>query len=302
METMEKEKIRETVRERYGSIAKAESVAKENVPLTSCCSTSDIQRNVLPLASCCGGSDTAAGQEASCCGAVDFSVEKMAAYMGNLGYSQKDLDSAPDGANMMLGCGNPVALASLKPGETVVDLGCGGGFDCFLAAKEVGEKGHIIGVDMTSDMISKARRNAEKIQAKNVEFRLGEIEHLPIADNTADIIMSNCVINLSPDKMSVYRDAYRVLKPGGRLAISDVVATAPLPDDIKNNLALLSACIGGAATISDTEDMLRQAGFKEIRVTPKENSREIIREWDPGKSKNAVDYVVSAYIEAKKLG
>ncbi len=253
------------------------------MPSASCCSTSEIQNNVLPLASCCGGSDTAAGQEASCCGAADFSVEKMAAYMGNLGYSQKDLDSAPDGANMMLGCGNPVALASLKPGETVVDLGCGGGFDCFLAAKEVGETGHVIGVDMTSDMISKARRNAEKIQAKNVEFRLGEIEHLPIADNTADIIMSNCVINLSPDKMSVYRDAFRVLKPGGRLAISDVVATAPLPDDIKSNLALLSACIGGAATIEDTEDMLRQAGFGEISVTPHDLSKEIIREWYPGK-------------------
>ena len=177
--------------------------------------------------------------------------------MGKLGYSKEDLAGVPDGANMMLGCGNPLALASVKPGETVVDLGCGGGFDCFLAAKEVGETGRVIGVDMTSDMITKARRNVEKIQTKNVEFRLGEIEHLPIADNTADIIMSNCVINLSPDKMSVYRDAYRVLKPGGRLAISDVVATAPLPDDIKNNLALLSACIGGAATIKDTEEMLK---------------------------------------------
>lgn len=302
METMEKEKIRATVRDRYGSIAKAGHAPAENMPSASGCSAGEIQNNVLPLASCCGVSDAAADQAGSCCGTADFSVEKMAAYMGKLGYSQKDLNSAPDGANMMLGCGNPVALASLKPGETVVDLGCGGGFDCFLAAKEVGERGHVIGVDMTSDMISKARKNAEKIQAKNVEFRLGEIEHLPIADNTADIIMSNCVINLSPDKMSVYRDAYRVLKPGGRLAISDVVATAPLPDDIKNNLALLSACIGGAATIADTEGMLRNAGFKEIRVTPKENSKEIIREWDPGKSKNAVDYVVSAYIEARKLG
>ncbi len=301
MEIVDKEKIRATVRDRYGSIAKAGEAAAGNPPPTSCCSTSDIQMDVLPMASCCGGSDAAPGQASSCCGTVDFSVEKMVVYMGNLGYSQKDLDSAPDGANMMLGCGNPVALASLKPGETVVDLGCGGGFDCFLAAKEVGETGHVIGVDMTPDMISKARRNLAKIQARHVEFRLGEIEHLPVADNTADIVMSNCVINLSPDKMSVYRDAYRVLKPGGRLAISDVVATAPLPDTIKNNLALLSACIGGAATIEDTEDMLRKAGFREISVIPHDKSKTIIREWEPGISKNAVDYVVSTYIEARKL-
>lgn len=301
METMEKEEIRATVRGRYGSIAKANRSATQNVPSASCSSTSDIQGHTLPLVSCCGTADVDSGPEASCCGAVDFSVEKMAAYMGNLGYSQEDLDSAPDGANMMLGCGNPVALASLKPGETVVDLGCGGGFDCFLAAKEVGETGRVIGVDMTPDMISRARKNLDKIQAKNVEFRLGEIEHLPVADNTADIIMSNCVINLSPDKMSVYRDAYRVLKPGGRLAISDVVATAPLPDEIKSNLALLSACIGGAATIADTEEMLRQAGFQEIRIIPHDQSKEIIREWEPEKSKKAADYVVSAYIEARKL-
>ena len=302
METMDKEKIRETVRERYGSIAKAGDAPAENTPSASCCAASEIQNNVLPMASCCGVSDAAADQAASCCGTEDFSVEKMAAYMGKLGYSQKDLASAPDGANMMLGCGNPVALASLKPGETVVDLGCGGGFDCFLAAKEVGETGRVIGVDMTSDMITKARKNAEKIQAKNVEFRLGEIEHLPIADNTADIIMSNCVINLSPDKMSVYRDAYRVLKPGGRLAISDVVATAPLPDDIKNNLALLSACIGGAATIDDTEEMLRNAGFKEISVTTQRQEPGDNPGMGAGKNKNAADYVVSAYIEARKLG
>jgi len=298
--TVDKEIIRATVRERYGSIAKAGNDAPESGSTASCCSTTEIKNNAFPLASCCGGSDTVAGQAAFCCGAVDFSVEKMAAHMGNLGYSQQDLDSAPDGANMMLGCGNPLALASLKPGETVVDLGCGGGFDCFLAAKEIGETGLVIGVDMTPDMMSKARRNAAKNQARNVEFRLGEIEHLPVADNTADIIMSNCVINLSPDKMGVYHDAYRVLKPGGRLAISDVVAAAPLPDDIKNNLVLLSACIGGAATIADTEDMLRQAGFKEISVIPHDKSKEIIREWEPEKSKNAADYVVSAYIEARK--
>ena len=294
METMDKEKIRETVRNRYGSVAKAGGSIPESTH------ESDLQKEMLPMASCCSPENTSTQTQGSCCGTEDFSIDKMAAYMGKLGYSKEDLASVPDGANMMLGCGNPLALASLKKGETVVDLGSGGGFDCFLAAKEVGETGRVIGVDMTSDMISKARRNAEKIQTKNVEFRLGEIEHLPIADNTADIIMSNCVINLSPDKMSVYRDAFRVLKPGGRLAISDIVATAPLPDDIKNNLALISACIGGAATIEETQAMLKDAGFMEIRVTPKNNSQQIIQEWDPGKSKKASDYVVSAYIEAKK--
>ncbi len=297
---MDKEKIRETVRERYGSIAKAGRITPETTPAAACCAPNDIQKQVLPMASCCAPATDAAKTEASCCGTDDFSVEKMAAYMGKLGYSKEDLASIPDGANMMLGCGNPLALASVKPGETVVDLGSGGGFDCFLAAKEVGETGHVIGVDMTSNMITKARKNVEKIQTKNIEFRLGEIEHLPIADNTADIIMSNCVINLSPDKMSVYRDAYRVLKPGGRLAISDIVATAPLPEDIKNNLALLSACIGGAATINETEEMLKAAGFKEISVTSNDKSREIIREWDPGKIRKAADYIVSAYIEARK--
>jgi arsenite methyltransferase len=294
METMDQEKIKETVRNRYGEIAKAGGILPKNAP------GSDHQKRMLPMASCCSPADASSQAQGSCCGTDDFSTDQMAAYMGKLGYSKEDLASVPDGANMMLGCGNPLALASLKPGETVVDLGSGGGFDCFLAAKEVGEAGRVIGVDMTPDMVSKARKNVDKIQAKNVEFRLGEIEHLPIADNTADIIMSNCVINLSPDKMSVYRDAFRVLKPGGRLAISDVVATAPVPDDIKEDLNLLSACIGGAATITDTQKMLQEAGFMEIRVTPKGNSREIIQEWAPGKIKKAADYVVSAYIEARK--
>ena len=217
-----------------------------------------------------------------------------------MGYSRQDLASAPEGANMGLGCGNPVALASLKPGETVVDLGAGGGFDCFLAAKQVGENGQVIGVDMTPDMLTKARMNAEKMGSKNVEFRLGEIEHLPVADNSVDIIMSNCVINLSPDKSSVYRDALRVLKPGGRLAIADIVATAPLPAKIQQDLALVAACVGGAATIDDTEEMLKEAGFVEIKVQPKDKSRELIRAWDPHKSDKAGDYVVSAYIEAVK--
>lgn len=211
MSAIDKEKIRETVRNRYGNIAKAVGITTETPQATACCGTTDIQAEILPMVPCGPSSDTAAKKEAAstCCGTDDFSVESMAAYMGKLGYTKENLESVPEGANMMLGCGNPVALASLKPGETVVDLGCGGGFDCFLAAKEVGETGTVIGVDMTPDMISKARKNAEKIQTGNVEFRLGEIEHLPIADNTVDIIMSNCVINLSPDKQRVYSDAYR---------------------------------------------------------------------------------------------
>ena len=273
-----KEVIRQAVRERYGKIANANTQAP----------------GVSIMASCCGD----LGEAAPCCGGgSDGASEQMSALMG---YSKQDLTSVPDGANMGLGCGNPVALASLQTGETVVDLGSGGGFDCFLAAKQVGETGHIIGVDMTPDMLSKARANAEKMQAKNVEFRLGEIEHLPVADNSADIIMSNCVINLSPDKLSVYRDAYRILKPGGRLAISDIVALGPLPPEIQQNLALVSACVGGAATIDDTRKMLAQAGFENIKITPKDESREMISEWTSGDSKNAGDYVVSAYIEATK--
>jgi ubiquinone/menaquinone biosynthesis C-methylase UbiE len=193
-----------------------------------------------------------------------------------------------------------VALASLKPGETVVDLGSGGGFDCFLAAKRVGEAGKVIGVDMTPDMVSKARKNAEKMGTANVEFRLGEIEHLPVADNRADIIISNCVINLSPDKRSVYRDAFRVLRPGGRLAISDIVATAPLPLQIRENLAAITGCIGGAATIADTETMLKAVGFENIQIRFKEESRQMISQWAPGE--NAGDYLVSATIEAVKPG
>ena len=284
MDKATKEVIRQAVRERYGKIANAGSVVS----------------GISSRVSCCGNSGTAVGQNsaASCCGGgSDGASEQMSALMG---YSKQDLTSVPDGANMGLGCGNPVALASLQTGETVVDLGSGGGFDCFLAAKQVGETGHIIGVDMTPDMLSKARANAEKMQAKNVEFRLGEIEHLPVADNSADIIMSNCVINLSPDKLSVYRDAYRILKPGGRLAISDIVALGPLPPEIQQNLALVSACVGGAATIDDTRKMLAQAGFENIKITPKDESREMISEWTSGDSKNAGDYVVSAYIEATK--
>ncbi len=284
MEIEKKEEIRQAVRESYGKVARAGGITIGTSPAASCCSPSEI---------------SAEADQAESCGCVPpgVSAKQMSTIMG---YSKKDLTSVPEGANMGLGCGNPVALASLKPGETVADLGSGGGFDCFLAAKQVGDTGRVIGVDMTPDMVSKARKNAEKMELNNVEFRLGEIEILPIADDTADIIMSNCVINLSPDKLSVYREAYRVLKPGGRLSISDVLATAALPDDVQKDLALVAACVGGAATIDDTEKLLEQAGFQDIKIRPNDESRELIRQWDPSKSENAVDYVVSAYIEAIK--
>ncbi len=283
MQNKEKDVIRRVVRERYGNIAKAVADSTGLQPAASCCGQSENSTLSKPTASCCDG--------------PQVTPQQMSALMG---YSKTDLSGVVDGANLGLGCGNPVALASLKSGEVVVDLGSGGGFDCFLAAKQVGENGRVIGVDMTPDMLSRARMNAEKMKTANVEFRLGEIEHLPVADNTADIIMSNCVINLSPDKLQVYHEAFRILKPGGRLAISDVVATAPLPADVQQNLALVSACVGGAATVDETTVMLQEAGFNNIRITAKDESRELISKWVPGETKNAGDYVVSAYIEAIK--
>ncbi|NIR53111.1 arsenite methyltransferase [candidate division KSB1 bacterium] len=196
------------------------------------------------------------------CGCADTKEETSK----RVGYTETDLDTVPEGANLGLGCGNPVALASLKGGETVVDLGSGAGFDCFLAANKVGKSGRIIGVDMTPDMLDEARQNARKGEYPNVEFRLGEIENLPVADNVADVIISNCVINLSPDKERVFQEAFRVLKAGGRLMISDLVLTKELPDTIRNSVQAYIGCISGALLRDDYLEAIKSAGFENVKV------------------------------------
>lgn len=261
----DREKIREFIRKNYSKVAQNSDKGE------GCCS--------------CGCS----------CGGAPMDINEVSL---KIGYSEEDLLNVPPNANMGLGCGNPLAIASLKEGETVLDLGSGGGFDCFLAREQVGEKGYVIGIDMTPDMIMLARKNADTSEFTNIEFRLGEIEHLPVADNSVDAIISNCVINLSLDKEQVFKEAYRVLKPGGRLSTSDVVATAPIPQDIKQDLALIASCIGGAEYVDNIRVMLQKAGFVEIKMTPKDNSREIVKSWAP--VINIEDFVASYMIEALK--
>jgi arsenite methyltransferase len=265
MSTQKHDEIRIAVRKNYGLVA--------NAKVSGCCGSTG----------CCSEDSSA-----------DYETISKA-----LGYSAEDVSCVPQGANMGLGCGNPQAIASLKKGETVLDLGSGGGFDCFLAVQAVGITGQVIGVDMTPEMVSKARKNAETAGFNNVDFRLGEIEHLPVADNSVDVIISNCVINLSPEKEKVFKEAFRVLKSGGRLAISDVVATTELPEKIKEDMALYSGCVAGASTIDELKSILEKSGFRNIRIEPKDESRKFIREWVPGK--NIEDYIISATIEAVKL-
>ena len=241
-------------------------------------------------------SEIALSEGTSCCGPVPCCTDGSVSL--ELGYSSDELGAVPAGADLGLGCGNPGAIAALQPGETVLDLGSGAGFDAFLAARAVGTTGHVIGVDMTPAMVSKARANAEAGDYAHVEFRLGEIEHLPVADGTIDVIISNCVINLSTDKPAVFREAFRVLKPGGRLAISDVVAFADLPDDVRGDLALYSGCMAGASLISELTATMHAAGFVDIVIEPKDDSRSFIERWAPGR--DLTEYVVSATIEAIK--
>lgn len=241
-------------------------------------------------APCC-----ASGGESKCCeaGAPPADFRETAR---RLGYSEEQLATLPENVNLGLGCGNPVAMALLKPGETVLDLGSGAGMDCFIAAQAVGLVGHVIGVDMTPEMLRKARANIGK--RANVEFRLGEIEHLPVADNAVDVIMSNCVINLSPEKQKVFDEAYRVLRPGGHLAISDVVQIKPFTGTRWEGSKHLSACISGSVTVQALETMLRKAGFADVRIALNEASREFIKDWDPGTG--VENYICSAFIEARK--
>jgi arsenite methyltransferase len=233
----------------------------------------------------------AGGCSVGCCGTSGGGSMAM-------GYSSEELAEAPEGADLGLGCGNPQAIAALRTGETVLDLGSGGGFDCFLAAKRVGRSGTVIGVDMTPEMVTKARRNARKVEASNVDFRLGEIEHLPVADASVDVILSNCVINLSPDKSAVFREAFRVLKAGGRLAISDVIALKDMPAELAQSVEAMTGCISGSARVAELETMLSQAGFEDVRIVPKPESSAIIAQCMPG----AEGYVASATIEAQKPG
>lgn len=276
--TTEAEAVRAAVRDGYGKIAKTDS-------------------------SCCSG--------VSCCGSTAEESAKLAQYVG---YSAEELAALPEGANMGLSCGNPTALASLKPGEVVLDLGSGGGFDVFIAARKVGAAGRAIGVDMTPDMLTKARKNIAAYRKRsgldNVDFRLGEIEHLPLADNSVDVVISNCVINLSPDKGQVWREIARVLKPGGRAAVSDMALFKPLPQEVREMVEALVGCVAGAVLVSETERMAREAGLTDIQLKPKEGYVEALTAWNDPLYKKIVehlpkgtgpgDYVTSLEVTARK--
>ncbi len=274
--------VRDVVREGYAAIAEKGSMQT--------------------AADCSGG---------GCCGGSSWN---NTALVQKIGYSESDISGLPDGANMGLSCGNPTAIASLKSGEVVLDLGSGGGFDVFIAGPKVGHSGRVIGVDMTPQMISKARANApeyrERTGLDNVEFRLGEIEHLPVADSSVDVVISNCVLNLSPDKSQVWKEIARVLKPGGRVAVSDLALLRPLPDAVRGMIEALVGCVAGAVLVADTDRMIRESGLTELKLTPKSEYVKALDDWQdplyrkvaealpPGST--AADYITSLDIKAKK--
>ena len=266
------EKLRDVVKQAYGSIARQDSAGN----------------------GCCGPSNAC-------------SPDQLA---GSIGYSLEELGAAPEGANLGLGCGNPTAIAALQPGEIVLDLGAGAGFDCFLAAEKVGPRGMVIGVDMTTDMIARAEANCAKTGFANVEFMLGEIEKLPVADASVDVVISNCVINLSPDKESVFREISRVLKPGGRVAVSDIVLLRELPYEIRQNIVAWTGCVSGAVTVDQYRSLMEKAGLQDITVTIKDMASLIEQAANDPMFKTAIEAtggswrddppIASAYLEACK--
>ncbi len=291
---MKDEEIRKAVREGYARIAQKGRSAgccspQESMAGTSCCSP----REAISAAGC--------------------GVGNVEATSKLIGYSTEELEAIPDGANLGLGCGNPTALASLKKGEVVLDLGAGAGIDCFLAANAVGESGRVIGVDMTPEMLERARENAREGGYQNVEFRLGEIENLPVADNSVDVVISNCVINLSPDKGRVFKEAYRALKPGGRVMVSDIVLRKELPEDIKSSIGAYVGCVAGAATRAEYLATIAAAGFEEVEIVSEVSARGM---WDeatareiagslgisPERAGELADSIVSMKVRAVKPG
>lgn len=262
---MDNRTVRESVRKHYGNIARKQTT-------------------------CCGG-ELACGPDSNL-----LVVPHDVAH--DIGYEKKEISTVPEGANLGLGCGNPIAMAKLCKGETVLDLGSGAGFDAFIASRKVGRKGSVIGVDMTDEMLAKAKLNAARGGFKNVEFRKGLIEKLPVEDDSVDVVISNCVINLSPDKESVFREAFRVLKPGGRLDVSDVLTLDELAEEVRNDLEMVSCCIGGAESVGLTIKMMEKAGFVDISIAPKDNSEEIISGW--GVEDSVLRKLISAYIHGRK--
>lgn len=297
-EVVTQEQVRDQVREGYAKIAQSGTWSAAQLGVSA--------------GGCCGGS-MKSGTGGGCCGPTTFSPEELAAAIG---YSQAELVATPDGANMGLSCGNPTALASLRAGEVVLDLGAGGGFDCFIAGPKVGATGKVIGVDMTPEMLTKARGNiasyTRQTGLNNVEFRLGEIEHLPVADASVDVVISNCVLNLAPDKASVWQEIARVLKPGGRVAASDLALLRPLPDAVKSDVESLVGCVAGACLVDETRDQATAAGLTEIVLKSKPEYINAMTDWQDPLYRKIVealpagmkpsDFITSLDVSARKPG